>query len=129
MPLWITCRVFGGRPSSISTRQETYQQSLDKVSTLDLSYIFPGHGERVEDLPGLVAAYREHHRERMDRIWRTIRDEPRPLYHIIDQVFDVVPDGDVFLAISEILVYLEILAEEGRVELTDPGPPAIYHAL
>jgi len=114
-------------PGYLSLR--AYQQSLDKVSTLDLSYVFPGHGERVEDLPGLVAAYRKHHRERMDRIWRTIRDEPRPLYHIIDQVFDVVPDGDVFLAISEILVHLEILAEEGRVELTDPGPPAIYHAL
>lgn len=106
-----------------------YQQSLDKVSALDMNYVFPGHGEPVEDLPGLLAAYREHHRERMDRIWRAIRDEPRPLYPIIDQVFDAVPDGDVFLAISEILVHLEVLAEEGRVELADPGPPAIYHAL
>jgi hypothetical protein len=35
----------------------------------------------------------------------------------------------MFLAISEVLVHLEILLEEERAELVDPGPPALYHSL
>lgn len=34
-----------------------------------------------------------------------------------------------FLAVSEICVHLEILVNEGRAELADPGPPAVYRAL
>jgi len=44
-------------------------------------------------------------------------------------VFPQVPDGDMFLAISEIFVHLEILLEEERAELVDPGPPALYRSL
>jgi len=35
----------------------------------------------------------------------------------------------MFLAISEIFVHLEILLEEERAELVDPGPPALYRSL
>jgi len=106
-----------------------YTASLDRVERLDVRRVLPGHGEDVTDLPGLLAGYRVHHRERMDRIWRAIRDRPRPLYHLIGDVFDFVPEHDVFLAVSEILVHLEILENEGRAELADPGPPLLYRAL
>jgi len=35
----------------------------------------------------------------------------------------------MFLAVSEILVHLEILLEDERAELIDPGPPALYRSL
>jgi len=41
----------------------------------------------------------------------------------------VVPEGDTFLAVSEIAVHLEVLINEGRAELMDPGPPAVFQAL
>jgi len=53
----------------------------------------------------------------------------RPLYHLIDDVFPFVPENDVFLAVSEIFVHLEILINEGRAALGEPGPPAVYRAL
>jgi len=108
-----------------------YKASLDLVGRLDVRHVFPGHGNDVTgaDLQGLLASYRVHHRERMDRIWRAIRERPRPLYHLIDDVFDFVPEHDVFLAISEIMVHLEILEKEGRAELADPGPPLLYRAI
>ncbi len=76
---------------------------------LDVRFVFPGHGEYIEDLPGIVSRYKK--------------------YHLIDEVFPVVPEGDIFLAISEIIVHLEILIEESRAELIDPGSPALYRAL
>ena len=108
---------------------KAYIQSLDKVKGIDARYVFPGHGDFIEDLAKLIAGYREHHRERMERIWKALKKESRPLYHIVDEVFDFVPEYDGFLAISEIIVHLELLIEEGRVVLADPGPPAYYRAI
>jgi hypothetical protein len=65
----------------------------------------------------------------MSLIWQALMQQARPLYAIIDEVFPVVPEGDLFLAVSEILVHLEVLMNEGRAELVTPGPPAIFRAL
>jgi len=91
--------------------------------------LFPGHGEFVRDLARVISMYKSHHRERMELIWKALNRRARPLYEIIGDVFVQVLEGDVFLAISEILVHLEILIDEGRAELIDPGPPAIYQSL
>jgi glyoxylase-like metal-dependent hydrolase (beta-lactamase superfamily II) len=108
---------------------KAYSRSLDKLAELDIKYVFPGHGEYIEALRSVISSYKEHHRERMKLIWNALNKQARPLYDIIEDVFLQVPEGDIFLAISEILVHLEILIDEGRAELIDPGPPAIYHSL
>ena len=64
----------------------------------------------------------------MDLVWNVLNKKPRPLYHLIDDIFPLVPEGDIFLAISEIMVHLKILINEGRAGLSDPGHPAIYRA-
>jgi hypothetical protein len=48
---------------------------------------------------------------------------------LIDDVFPMVPEGDIFLAVSEIAVHLEVLINEGRAQLVDQGPPAVFQAL
>ena len=108
---------------------KAYSRSLDKLSELDIKYVFPGHGEYIRDLASVISMYKSHHRERMELIWKALNKRARPLYEIIGDVFVQVPEGDVFLAISEILVHLEILIDEGRAELVDPGPPALYRSL
>jgi len=108
---------------------KAYLNSLDKLTGLDVRFVFPGHGEYIEDLPGIISTYRLHHRERMDLVWNALKKKSRPLYHLIDDVFPFVPENDVFLAVSEIFVHLEILINEGRAKLADPGPPALYRAL
>jgi len=108
---------------------KAYLNSLDKLAGLEVHFIFPGHGEYIEDLPAIISAYRVHHRDRMDLVWKALKKKSRPLYQLIEDVFPFVPENDVFLAISEIFVHLEILMNEGRAELADPGPPALYRAL
>ena len=108
---------------------KAYMQSLHKLKGLDVRFVFPGHGEYITDLAVIISTYIEHHRQRMDRVWEALKKKSRPLYDLIDDVFNHVPETDVFLAISEILVHLEMLINEGRVALVDPGPPAFYEAL
>jgi glyoxylase-like metal-dependent hydrolase (beta-lactamase superfamily II) len=126
-PLVVIQRDHLGDPNYQSLR--VYLNSLDKLSSLDVQFVFPGHGEYFEDLPGIISTYRAHHRERMEMVWRALNKKARPLYQMIDDVFPFVPEGDAFLAISEILVHLEMLIDDGRAELVDPGPPAIYRPL
>jgi len=107
---------------------KAYSRSLDRLAGLDIKYVFTGHGEYIKDLPGLISTYKRHHRERMDLVWKAVHNRTRTLYEIIGDAIHEVPDGDTFLAVSEILVHLEILIEEGRAELVDPGPPALYRS-
>ena len=108
---------------------KAYLESLDKLTALDVRFVFPGHGEYIEDLHKIISSYSVHHRERMDLVWHALKKKSRPLYHLIDDVFPFVPEGAVFLAVSEIFVHLEILVNEGRAELAEPGPPALYRSL
>jgi glyoxylase-like metal-dependent hydrolase (beta-lactamase superfamily II) len=108
---------------------KAYRDSLDKLSGLDVRYVFPGHGEYIEDLQGIIATYKAHHDHRKELVWKALKKKTRPFYQMIDDVFPFVPEGDVFLAVSEIIVHLELLIEEGRAERVDSGPPALYRAL
>jgi glyoxylase-like metal-dependent hydrolase (beta-lactamase superfamily II) len=102
--------------------------SLERLARLDVRYVYSGHGEYIDDLKHLISGYKAHHRERISLIRQALKRRPRPLYAIIDDVFPFVPEGDLFLAVSEILVHLEVLMNEGRAELVAPGPPAIFAA-
>ena len=106
-----------------------YDSSLSKVEQLDISYVYSGHGGHINELPGLISGYRKHHRRRKDLILKALRENPRAVYHLVPDIFQSVPDSEVFLAVSEIFVHLEILMDEGRVELAEEGPPAIYRAV
>jgi len=108
---------------------KAYMNSLNKITDFDVRFSFPAHGEHIEDLPGIIASYTAHHQQRLEQVWKALKKASRPLYYLIDDVFTHVPEGDVFLAISEIIVHLEILMNEGRAELRDPGPPALYRVL
>jgi len=108
---------------------KAYLKSLDRLAGFEVRFVFPGHGEYIENLPGIISSYKVHHRERMDLVWRALKKKSRPIYHLINDVFPFVPENDVFLSVSEIFVHLEILIDEGRAELANPGPPALYRAL
>ena len=87
------------------------------------------YGEFIEDLPGIISSYRSHHHQRMDLVWNVIKQKPGPVLKLIDDIFPYVLDEEMFLAVPEIIAHLEILINEGRAELSDPGPPALYRAL
>lgn len=106
-----------------------YMSSLNKITDLNTRFVFPAHGEHIEDLPAIIASYTAHHQQRLEQVWNALKKKTQPLYYLIDDVFTYVPENDTFLALSEIVVHLEILVNEGRAELTDPGPPALYRTL
>ena len=106
-----------------------YEKSLERVSKLDVKYMFPGHGEWIEDMHPLIKQYRQHYSERMEIVLNAVRKKEMPLYYLVRDVFPNAGAGDLFIALSEIISHLEVLVDLGRVEILNSGPPVIYRAL
>jgi glyoxylase-like metal-dependent hydrolase (beta-lactamase superfamily II) len=108
---------------------KAYLSSLEKLSQLDVRFVFTGHGDYIDDLQGIIKTYREHHLQRQELIRKALKKDPRPVYDLIHDVFAFVPESDMFLAVSDITGHLEILINEKRAELIETGPPALYRAV
>ena len=101
---------------------------LEKIENLDVRWVFPGHGEFMDDLKGIIATYRDHHRQRKNLVEQALEKKPRSVFDLIDEIFPALPDTELFLAASDIWAHLELLLDEGHVVLVDSGPPEIYAA-
>ncbi len=106
-----------------------YENSLERISRLDVDYVFPGHGEWIEDMKPVISQYRQHYSERMELVWNAVKEKERAVYHLIRDVFPNVDAGYLFIAISEIVSQLEVLVNLGRAEIINPGPPVVYRAI
>ena len=93
-----------------------YLESLKKVENLDISLSFPGHGEEITDVKGLIQKILTHHQERMDLICSILSRGEKTPYEIAMDLFPGVPPFEVFLGISEAVGHLEILREKGIVK-------------
>ncbi|HON37637.1 Hydroxyacylglutathione hydrolase [anaerobic digester metagenome] len=106
----------------------SYEASLEKVERLDIRYAFSGHGEYIDDVPGLLSRYREHHESRKRQILHHILDIDQPISHLVEDLFPDIPESEIFLAVSEIYAHLEVLISEGRARMSTEGPPALFRA-
>lgn len=106
-----------------------YRDSLDKIAGLNVKYVFPGHDEYSEDLSGIISRYRKHHQQRADFVLNVVGKKTLPIYHLLRDMFPHVSGEEVFLALSEVIAHLEALISEGRAELVESGPPALYRIL
>jgi len=106
-----------------------YEQSLERVSKLDIKYVYPGHGEWIRDMNPIVEQCRIHHSQRRELVWKTLKKKKLPLYHLVKDVFPHSEKEDLFIALSEIISHLEVLVHNGRAAVIDQGPPVIYRAI
>ena len=106
-----------------------YENSIKKVSELDVRYIFPGHGEWFDEMRPVINQYRQLYSERMELVWTAVNKRELPVFYLVRDVFPNAEKGDLFIALSELFSHLEMLEYLGRVEIKDPGPPVIYRAL
>ena len=108
---------------------QAYMESLKKLENLDVSNVFPAHGEYINNMGTLIEGYRKHHEQRTEEIWHVLNKHVSSIYGIMPDVFPGIEESEAFLAVSEILVHLEMLIDEGRAELVDEGQPALFRAI
>ena len=106
-----------------------YLSTLERLKCLEVDFVFPGHGEYLTDLRQIIQTHTTHHEERMDLIWMALKNEPSPIFKLINEVFPYIPEDHIFLGISEITSHLEFLMRQRRARVVNTGPPSIFCAV
>ena len=91
--------------------------SLDRLVTLDVDIILPGHGTPFSSHRAWIEQTKLHHRERCDEIYRLIDHTPRSVHQMVGELWQrkLSPINHHF-AIFEVLAHLEHMQRQGRVQ-------------
>jgi glyoxylase-like metal-dependent hydrolase (beta-lactamase superfamily II) len=92
-----------------------YLRSLERLSELDLTVLYPGHGPAVEDPRAKIEEYLEHRMMRERRLIAALDRGERAREALLDEVWDDVPEQLRPAAAIAMEAHLEKLGEEGRL--------------
>ena len=90
-----------------------YLDSLAALERLPLTVGHPGHGETIDDVPALIAANRAFIQRRRDDLAARLAPEPATPFELALAVFGRTDPMSVFLALSEVVAYLDPLEQDG----------------
>jgi glyoxylase-like metal-dependent hydrolase (beta-lactamase superfamily II) len=94
--------------------------ALDQAAAMPVRQVLPGHGPIITDHRTLVEGYKARHERRLGRLWEKIQHGATP-YAVAREVFPKVREMDIFLALSEVLAHLDLLAVRGQAEVVEGG--------
>lgn len=92
-----------------------YWRSLCRVFELDTALVLPGHGEAVADHRSLISQRFTFYEQRLARLRSELANEPRTVWQLAGALFRKLDAVDTFLAASEIIGHLDVLADKGQV--------------
>lgn len=106
----------GDSPARRRPSLKQYLDSLDKLESLDLNIVYPGHGPAITDPAAIIRYMREHHQRRLTVVEGTLNGsaKARTAFDIAQTLYPKVNGYDYFLAVSEVLAHLDILIEQER---------------
>ena len=101
-----------------------YRLSLKKLQTLSISKVFPGHGSPFNNGNDRIKAIQDHHIERREDIINIIdkyateinnTENAISMYQISQQLFPKITQNEIFLCLSEVSGYLDLLLDENII--------------
>jgi glyoxylase-like metal-dependent hydrolase (beta-lactamase superfamily II) len=106
-------------PVEVATRDPRralveYLASMRATAAMDVALVLPGHGAPFTDHRALVASRETMHARRARRILRAV-DGTRTAADMIAVLWRALPVTQHYLALSEVLGHLDLLAEDGLV--------------
>ena len=116
----------GSDPAEVATRAPRralveYLASMRATAAMDVALVLPGHGEPFAGHRALVASREQMHARRARRILRAV-DGTRTAADMIGLLWRALPVTQHYLALSEVLGHLDLLAADGLVRpLDDDG--------
>jgi glyoxylase-like metal-dependent hydrolase (beta-lactamase superfamily II) len=93
-----------------------YLRTLDRLSELELTRVFPGHGKPIEDPHRLIEDMRAHHRRRTEDLAGRLTTQGKTGWQLANEVFPALEGFDNFLAVSEVVAHVDLLVQQGRAQ-------------
>lgn len=115
-------RPLEGDPSERPRALIAYLSSLRATRAMDLSVVYAGHGDVIEDHRTLIDERLAGHERRLKKIAGILADGPKSGFEIAQSMWGNVAVTQAFLTLSEVLGHVDLLLERGEaVELEDDG--------
>jgi len=108
---------FGGR-DGVSVGLEDQLRSVDRLSTLPVREVLPGHRDRLPDLRLYAWEIRAQFDSRQRSVLAAL-DHERTAWEVASSLFGELGPAEAFLGITEALGHLEVLESRGAVRVAD----------
>lgn len=107
-----------------------YLKSLEKIDKLNPDIIFPAHQEIIYNPHERIQQIKAHHKQRLQEILNTIKQDPLTPYQISQIHFGRdLDDMNSYLALSEVLSHLIYLENQGKVKKSEREGIIYYKAV
>ncbi|MBS4026278.1 MAG: MBL fold metallo-hydrolase [Clostridia bacterium] len=90
-----------------------YIESLKMTAKMEILEVLPGHGDKFIDYRRVIAQRFEEHENRLKTVYNLLTQTPTNAYQICRELFPQIQPDELFLGLSEVLNYLDILIEQG----------------
>jgi ribonuclease/clavin/mitogillin len=93
-----------------------YMTTLERLRSLDVITIYPGHGPVIEDGPAKLDEYIAHRRDRERQVVEAIEAGLTEIPAMVKRIYAEVPEALHPMAERSVLAHLEVLEADGRVK-------------
>jgi glyoxylase-like metal-dependent hydrolase (beta-lactamase superfamily II) len=110
-------------PSRRRHSLKEYLETLDRLQSLDLRIVYPGHGPVITNPSETIGYMREHHARRLDVVCDTLTDVGTSAYEVCSGLYPNLDGHDRFLAVCDVISHLEVLVDQDRArnQIRDDG--------
>jgi glyoxylase-like metal-dependent hydrolase (beta-lactamase superfamily II) len=92
-----------------------YRASLQRIAAMQIDRALPSHGPPIYDVAGLVFKRLVFHESRLKRVLDALHAGAQTTWEVTCALFPEHTALDTFLALSEVLGHLDLLAMEGQI--------------
>jgi glyoxylase-like metal-dependent hydrolase (beta-lactamase superfamily II) len=97
-----------------------YMETLRLIRSLDIETVYPGHGRPFHDCRGIIDRYFDFYEKRRSALLSILTPgRGMKITDIIERLFGPLSVVEQFLAVSEVLGYVEILRSESLAEVLE----------
>ncbi len=93
-----------------------YLATLQRLKTLSVGAVLPGHGEPIENPRDVIEGIMLHHKARKEKVLRFLDGSPKTAFEVCGHLFPDVDPYQVYLGMSEAVGHLDLLETEGIVK-------------
>lgn len=114
----------GIRSKSLSAMMST----LDRLDSLQVQWVLPGHGETVLNLSDRINEMKIHHEQRLEKIYTSLSGR-KTAFSLAANLYRNLTGWDVLLAVAEVCAHLDLLTERGLVKEVSQGKISYFEQI
>lgn len=104
----------GESPSRRRHSLKQYLATLDRLQSLDLSCVYPGHGPVITNPAETIAYMRDHHARRLDQVSESLDASGSTAYEVSKFLYPNAEGYSRIMAVSEAMAHLDVLVDQAR---------------